>query len=164
MGPATCRPVCYPVHAQTSQVCVTCTGCDSLGHRRPESTMGESGCLRLPSSLPAQPSDLQGNGSGPSQNVSDCSRLAQHALLLGPGQPVCSDSLQTPIAQEPQQSESACLAPIEPLPFKNKGSLTKWQLELRLLRDSQSKPFTNQSGPFLSNGVSQTRWTSTRPL
>ena len=29
-----------------------------------------------------------------------------------------------------------------------------------LLRDSQPEPFTSQSGPFLSNGVTQTRWTS----
>ena len=66
----------------------------------------------------------QGNGSGLSQNDSNCSRLAQHALVLGPGQRVSSDSLQSPTAkgsgnatfqwapsQEPQQSESACLAP-----------------------------------------------------
>ena len=53
---------------------------------------------------------------------------------------------------------------LEPLPFKNKDSLTKWQHKLRLLKDSQPEPFTNQSGPFLSNGVNQTRWTSGRPL
>ena len=52
---------------------------------------------------------------------------------------------------------------LEPLPFRNKGSLKKWQQELRLLTDSQLEPFTNHSGPFLSNGVSQTRWTSSRP-
>ena len=53
---------------------------------------------------------------------------------------------------------------LEPLPFRNRGSLMKWQQELRLLRDSQPEPFTNQSGPFLSNGVTQTRWTTGRPL
>ena len=35
---------------------------------------------------------------------------------------------------------------LEPLPFRNKGSLTKWQQELRLFRDSQPEPFINQSG------------------
>ena len=54
-------------------------------------------------------------------------------------------SLQRAPSPEPQQSESACL------PSRNKGSLTKWQQELRLLRDSQPEPFTNQSEPFLSN-------------
>ena len=53
---------------------------------------------------------------------------------------------------------------LEPLPSRNKGSLMKWQQELRLFREAQPEPFTNQSRPFLSNGVTQTRWTSGRPL
>ena len=53
---------------------------------------------------------------------------------------------------------------LEPLPFRNKGSLTKWQKELRLLRDCQPEPCTSRSGPYLSNGVTHTRWTSGRPL
>ena len=40
---------------------------------------------------------------------------------------------------------------LEPLPFRNKGSLKKCS------SDFQPEPFTNHSGPFLSNGVSQTR-------
>ena len=88
------------------------------------STMGEPGCLCHFPGLSTQPSNLQGDGSGLSQNDSDCSRVAQHALVLGPGQSVGSDSLQASAAkgsgdatfqwapsQEPQQSESACLAP-----------------------------------------------------
>ena len=53
---------------------------------------------------------------------------------------------------------------LEPLPFKNKGSLKKWQQELKLLTDSQPELFTNQSGSFLSKSVIQMRWTSGRPL
>ena len=49
---------------------------------------------------------------------------------------------------------------LEPPAFKNKGSLMKWQQELRLLREVQPEPFTSQSGPFLSNGVTHIRWTS----
>ena len=33
MSPAPCRPVCNPVQPQTSQVCITSTGSDSLGSR-----------------------------------------------------------------------------------------------------------------------------------
>ena len=86
--------------------------------------MGESGCLRVSSSLSGQPSDLQGGGSGLSQNDYNCSRVAQHALVLGPGQSISSDSLpastsqgpgdaafQRSFSQEPPQSQSACLAP-----------------------------------------------------
>ena len=86
--------------------------------------MGESGCLRFSSSLPAQLSDLKGSGSGLSQNDPNCPRVAQHALVLGSGQPFSSDSiqapsstrygdttLQRPCSQKSQQSESTCLAP-----------------------------------------------------
>ena len=96
----------------------------SLGSGPPQSVMGKSGCVCLPSSLPTQPSDFQGDGSRLSQNDSDRSRVAQHALVLGPGQSIDSDSLHAPTAkgsgytafqqassQEPHQSESACLTP-----------------------------------------------------
>ena len=116
LGPATCRSICNPVQSQTSQVCVTGSRSDSLGSGRPQSVMGKSGCVRLSSSLPTQPNDFQGDGSRLSQNDSDRFRVAQHALVLGPGQSNDSDSLQAPTGYtafqlSPQQSESACLAP-----------------------------------------------------
>ena len=37
---------------------------------------------------------------------------------------------------------------LEPLPFMNKGSLRKWQQELKLLGDSQPEPCANQMGHF----------------
>ena len=126
LGPATVRHVCNSIQSQASQVCVTGARSDCLGDRRLESAMGESVCLRLPSSLSAQPSDLQGDGSGLSQNDPNCSMLAQHAVVLGPGRSISSDSLPTSASkgsvekkgtfqrshsQEPQPSESACLAP-----------------------------------------------------
>ena len=118
MGPTTCRPVCNPVQPQAPQVCLT--GSDSLGSRRPESSMGESRCLCFPSNLSAHQGDLKGDASRLSQNDSNCSRVAQHALVLGPGQSIGSDStagesgdaaLQQTPSQESQQSESTCLAP-----------------------------------------------------
>ena len=124
MGPAIGRPVCNPIQQQASQVCITSTGSDSLGRRRNEYVMGTTGCLRFSSSLSTQPSDLKGDGSGLSQNDPNCPRVAQHALVLGSGQPFSSDSirappskrsgdtaLQRPCSQQSQQSESACLAP-----------------------------------------------------
>ena len=47
-----------------------------------------------------------------------------------------------------------------PLPSNRQASLKKWQHELKLLRDVQPEPSTNQSGPFLSDGVRNIRWTS----
>ena len=124
MGQASSGPLCNPVQPQTSQVCISSAGSDSLGSQCNESVMGESGCIRFSSSLSTQPNDLQGNGSGLSQNDSNRSRVAEHALVLGPSQPVSSDStqasaskrsgdtaIQRPCSQESQQSESTCLAP-----------------------------------------------------
>ena len=124
MGPTSGGLVCNLVQSQTSPVCITGTGPRSLGSRRPQSTMGEYGHVRFSSSLPDSPSDLQDDGSGLSQDDSHCPRVAKHALVLGPGEFVSSDSLQSPIAkrsgdstvqrhnsQESQQSEPACLAP-----------------------------------------------------
>ena len=86
--------------------------------------MGESGCVRLSSSIRTQPSNFQVDESRLSQNDSDRPRVAQLALVLGPGQSIDSDPLQPstakgssdttiqrPSSQEPQQSESTCLAP-----------------------------------------------------
>ena len=124
MGPTTSRLVCNPVQSQTSSVCITGTGSGSMGSRHPQSSMGESGHVRLSSSLPGSPGGFQDDGSGLSENDSHCTRLAKHALVLGPGKFVGSDSLQSSNGegpgestiqrvslQEPLQSESACLAP-----------------------------------------------------
>ena len=124
LGSATGGLVCHSVQSQTPSVRVTGSGPESLGGGRSESSMEKSGGLRLSSSLSAQPSDFQGGGSGLSQNDPDCSGVAQHALVLGPGQSFSSGSLSTstskgsgytaiqrPPSQEPQQFESACLAP-----------------------------------------------------
>ena len=123
-GPTTSRLVCNPVQSQTSSVCITGTGSGSLGSRRPQSSMGEFGCVHLSSSLPGSPGGFQDDGSGLLENDSHCTRLAKHALVLGPGKFVGSDSLQSSNGkgpgdstiqqispQELQQSESACLAP-----------------------------------------------------
>ena len=49
---------------------------------------------------------------------------------------------------------------LEPLAYRHKDSLMKWQRELRLLKDNQPEPSMNRSDPYLSNGASHTRWTS----
>ena len=139
--------------------------------------MGEPGCLRLSNSLTTQQGSFQGDVPELSQNDIDCTGVVQHALVLGPGQSVGLDSIHALTAAGSQVTQPfhgflhLCLKNLnlhawllEPLSFRNKGSLTKWQQELRLLRDSQPEPSTSQSGSFLSNGLSQTRWTFGRPL
>ena len=122
--PTTGGFVCDPVQSKATKLCVTGAGSGSLGSGRPEFILGASEGARLPSSRPASPGNLKVTGSGLSQNDSGCPRLAKHALVLGPGGPISSDSLQStsdrgPVdstlqraaTQEPQESQSPCLAP-----------------------------------------------------
>ena len=124
MAPTTNRLVCNPVQSQTASVCVTGTGSGSLGIRCSQPTMGEFGRVRLSTSIRDSPGDHQNDGSGLLQDDSHCPRVAKHALVLGLGEFVGSDSLQSPTShglgdstvqwissQEPQQSQSACVAP-----------------------------------------------------
>ena len=93
IGPATGTLVCNPVQSQTFSICITGAGSGSLGSRRPQSSMREFGRVRLSSSLPGSSGGCQDDGSGLSENDSHSTRLAKHALVLGPGKFVGSDSL-----------------------------------------------------------------------
>ena len=69
VAPATSGPVCHQVQKQTATVCITSTRPPGLG----------SGCTHLGQSGGEAP------GLPLQQNNSDCSRVAQHALVLGSG-------------------------------------------------------------------------------
>ena len=112
-----------------------------------------------------------------SLNDLDCTRMAQHAMVLGSGQHVSSNSphpskggqfvnstIQSVSTQGSPQPKSTCMWLLEPQSFNKQDSLTKWQQELRLLKDAQPELSINQSGPFLSDGVKKIRWTSGLPL
>ena len=124
VAPTASGLVCDQVQSQIAPVCVTGPGSGSLGSRCPELVLGASERLCIPSSLPAPSGSFKDKGSGLSQNDSDCPRLAKHALVLGPGGPIRSDSLhpssnkgpsdsafQRASSPEPSESESSCLAP-----------------------------------------------------
>ena len=121
--PSTARPFCNPVQPQISQVCVTSTGSDNLGSRHLEPPMGESGCLRVSTSLTSQQGSIQSDAPGLSQNGTDYTSVVQHALVLVPGHSVSADSVHAPTAAgssdtalqrllpRPQEPEPTCLAP-----------------------------------------------------
>ena len=124
VAPTTSGLVCDQVQSQTAPFCVTGSGSDSLRGRRPELILGTSERICIPSSLPAPSGNFEDNGSGLSQDDSDCPRLAKHALVLGPGGPIRSDPLQPSSdkgpsdsafqrasSPEPSESQSSCLAP-----------------------------------------------------
>ena len=84
--------LCNKVQSQTTQVCVTSTRSTGMESRCSQPELGEYGCLRVPSCVSFGQGGVQDPRSGSSQVGSDCSRVAQHALVLGSSQHVCSDS------------------------------------------------------------------------
>ena len=63
MGPAPGKFVCDPVQLQTTKVCVSGSGSDSLGGRCPEPAVGSVGGLRLSPSLYDTSGDFKVEGS-----------------------------------------------------------------------------------------------------
>ena len=124
VDPASGGFICNPVQSQATTVCLTGTRLDSLGSRCPESTVGSIGGVRLSPRVSAPPGNLKVQGSGLSQDDPHRPRLGKHALVLGPGGPISSDSLQASPGmgpsdstlqrdgtQESHQPQPSCLAP-----------------------------------------------------
>ena len=108
------------------------------------------------------------------QNDPNCSGVAQHAVVLGPGHSISADSLPTTMSegssdptlqrtrsQEPQSSQPAYLAP-RAAAIQEQGFTD--EVAARIEAPQRPEQCTSQSGPFLSDEVSHTRWTSGRPL
>ena len=121
---ATSGPVCHQVQQQTTSVCVTGARPPGLGSGCTQSLLGVPGPIRLPTGSHLGQSGGEAPGLPLQQNNSDCSRVAQHALVLGPGSNVKPDptvsaqhtqpsvsAIQPGPSQEPVESEPTCLAP-----------------------------------------------------
>ena len=117
-------PICDQVQSQTSQICVPSSGSTSLESGCSKRSLARSGCLCFSPGGSPREGGLQADGSRITQSHSHCSRVAQHAMVLGSGQHVSTDSpksaesrepidstLQSVSSQGPSQSESACMAP-----------------------------------------------------
>ena len=121
---ATSGPVCHQIQQQTTTVCVTGSGSPGMGSGCTQPVMGRSGSLCLPTSSHLGQIGGEVTGLPPQQNHSDCTRVAQHALVLGSSGNVQSDpsvsaqpaqsgvsTIQSDPAQEPVKPEPTCLAP-----------------------------------------------------
>ena len=124
VAPSTSGPVCHQVQQQTATVCITGTRPPGLGSGCTQPFLGGPGPIRLPTGSHLGQSGGEAPGLPLQQNNSDCSRVAQHALVLGPGSNVKPDptvsaqhiqpsvsAIQPGPSQEPVESEPACLAP-----------------------------------------------------
>ena len=124
VAPATSGPVCHQVQQQTATVCVTGSRPPGLGSGCTQPLLGGPGPICLPTGSHLGQSGGEAPGLPLQQNNSDCSKVAQHGLVLGPGGNVKPDptasalhtkpsvsALQPGPSQEPVESEPTCLAP-----------------------------------------------------
>ena len=124
VAPAQHRPFCHEVQQQITSVCVTGTGPPGHCSERPQSSMGGSGRLCLPTSSHLGQSGGEVAGLPMQENHSNCSGVAQHALVLGSSGHVQPDptesaqsaqpvdtALQSDPSQKSDKPKSPCMAP-----------------------------------------------------
>ena len=173
VAPASDRSICHEVQQQVVSVCVTRAGSPSHSSGRTKSAMGGSGRICLPTSSHLGKSGGVITGLPMQENHSDCSRVAQHALVLdlvamSSQIPLSLPNLLTqPFNQIPHRNLTnlnlhAWL--LEPQQSRSRAFLRQWQQGLRLLKEGQPDQSMRQSGPFLQSGASLIRWTSGHPL
>ena len=124
VAPASNRSICHEVQQQVTSVCVTSTGLPGHSSGCTQSAIGGSGCLCLPTNGHLGQSGGEVARQPLQENHSDCSGVAQHALVLGPGDNVKSNptepsqpaqpvntALQSDPSQKSDKSKSPCMAP-----------------------------------------------------
>ena len=124
VAPTSGGPLRHEVQQQTASVCVCGAGPLSDCSRCTQHTLGEPGCLRFPTGGHLGQSGGKVTELPRQQDSSDCSGLAQHALVLGPGghvQPNPMESsqratpsdtaLQSDPSQKSDKSKSPRMAP-----------------------------------------------------
>ena len=124
VAPSSDRLVCHEVQSQTASVCVSSSGPLGSSSGCTHSTLGGSGCLRLPTDRHIGQSGGETTGFSLQKTHSHCPGLAQHALVLGlgdhvqssPSQPsksaqLADSALQSDPSQKSHQPKSPCMAP-----------------------------------------------------
>ena len=124
MAPASDRPICHEVQQQVTSVCVSSAGHSGSSSGRTHPAMGGSGCIRLPTDRHIGQSGGEVTRLPVQETHSDCSGMAQHALVLGlsdhvqpgpsqPAQPAqpADTALQSDPSQKSDKPKSPCLAP-----------------------------------------------------
>ena len=93
-------PICDQVQSQTSQICVPGSGSTSLESGCSKCSLARSGCLCFSPGGSPREGGLQVDGSRIPQSHSHCTRVAQHAMVLGSGQHVSTDSPKSAESRE----------------------------------------------------------------
>ena len=124
VAPASNRLICHEVQQHVASICVTSTGLPGHSSGCTQSAMGGSGCLCLPTNGHLRQSGREVARQPLQENHSDCSGVAQHALILGSGSHVQSNliepthsakpvdsAFQSDPSQKSDKPESPCMAP-----------------------------------------------------
>ena len=124
MAPSSDRSICHEVQPQVASICVSSTGLPSCSSGCPHSHLGRSGCICLPTDRHIGQSGGEIAGFPVQETHSDCTGVAQHALVLGfgdhvkssPSQPAQHDqpvdtALQSDPSQKSDKPKSPCQAP-----------------------------------------------------
>ena len=128
--PASNRSVCHKVQQQVTSVCVTSTESPGLSSGSTHSAMEGSGRIGLPTSSHLGQSSGEVARLPMQENHSDCSRVAQHALVLG-----YSGHVQPHPTESAQPAQPVNTA-LNQIPHRN---LTNLNLHAWLLEPQQSK-------------------------
>ena len=169
---ATSGPVCHQVQQQTTTVCITGTRPPGLGSGCTQPLLGGPGPIRLPTGSHLGQSGGEAPGLPLQQNNSDCSRVAQHALVLGPGSNVKPDPtvsaqhtqpsvsvIQPGPSQEPVESEPTCLAP-RASAIKEQGFSEAVAARIEAPQRRSTRSVYEAKWTFFTSGASVIRWTS----
>ena len=156
MAPTSDRPLRHEVQPQIASVCVSSTGPPGCSSGCTHSAMGGSGCIRLPTDRHIGQSGGETTGLPMQENHSDCSGVAQHALVLDLvtmssqvpiSLPILPNLLTQPFNQIPHRNLTnlnlhAWL--LEPQQSRSRVSLRQWQQELRFLKEDQPEQSMRQ--------------------
>ena len=172
VAPATSGPVCHQIQQQTTTVCVTGSGSPGMGSGCTLPVMGRSGPICLPTSSHLGQSGGEVAGLPMQQDHSDCTRVAQHALVLGSNGNVQSDptvsaqpaqsgvsTIQPDPTQEPVKPESTCLAP-RATPIKEQRFSEAVAAQIEAPERGSTRSVYEAKWTFLQSGASVIRWTS----
>ena len=124
VAPASSGLICHEVQQEVIPVCVTGPRSPGHGHRCPQSALGGSGCVCLPTNSHSGQSSGEVAEHPMQENYSNCPGVAEHALVLGPGSHVQSNPIEPTLSAQPantaiqsdpsqksDESEPPCLAP-----------------------------------------------------
>ena len=124
MAPPSDRPLCHEIQPQAASICISSSRLSGCRSGCTHSAMGGPGCICLPTDCHFGQSGGEAAGLPVQEANPNCSRMAQHALVLGFSGHVQSGStelatssqsadtaLQSDPSQKSDQPESSCLAP-----------------------------------------------------